>query len=120
MADPAGTALAEPGARGSLHLHDRVIERIAAAAATRVRGVAPTAASGRGLPDASCELAGHRARVSVEIAAVWPAPVPQVAMDVRDAVTERLEALAGVQADVVHVTVARVVRSAPTKEARVR
>ncbi|NIZ92443.1 Asp23/Gls24 family envelope stress response protein [Kineococcus rubinsiae] len=135
-APTAPPALAEAGARGRLVVADRVVQRIAEAAAAGVDGVAPRTSSdgsltgnvttavggalGRTLPRASCVRAGSRVRVEIEVATLWPRPAAEVAARVRDRVAERLEALAGVRVDAVAVTVAKVVLSAAPTRARVR
>jgi len=132
----AGEVLAEPGSRGRLDVADRVVQRIAEAAAAEVDGVAPRTSSdgslaqnvttavggalGRSLPRASCVVAGSRVRVEVEVATLWPRPATEVAARVRDGVAERLETLAGVRVDAVAVTVAKVVQAAAPARARVR
>nr|WP_240896152.1 Asp23/Gls24 family envelope stress response protein [Kineococcus siccus] len=119
-----------------MEIADRVVQRIAEAAAARVDGVAPRSTSdgsltgtvttavggalGRGLPRASCVVAGSRVRVEVEVATLWPRPAAEVATRVRDGVAERLETLAGVRVDAVAVTVAKVVQGATPPRARVR
>lgn len=142
MAEPgaavlvAGEVLVEPGSRGRLTVADRVVQRIAEAAAAGVDGVAPRTSSngslagdvttavggalGRSLPRASCVRAGTRVRVEVEVATLWPRPAAEVAALVRDGVAERLQTLAGVRVDAVAVTVAKVVRSATPARVRVR
>jgi len=136
LAAPGAEVLAEPGARGRLEVADRVVQRIAEAAAAGVDGVAPRTTSdgsltgsvttavggalGRSLPRASCVVAGSRVRVEVEVATLWPRPAAEVAARVRDGVAERLETLAGVRVDAVAVTVAKVVRATTPARARVR
>lgn len=126
---PLDPAAAERGARGSLHVADRVVEKIARRAALEVPGVAPAGTStgslggalGRSYPAADVDLAGTHARVSLQIASEWPHPAPQVASQVREAVTRALHELAAVDADAVAVHVAAVVQPAPpTPQARVR
>ncbi|NAZ87475.1 Asp23/Gls24 family envelope stress response protein [Kineococcus indalonis] len=121
---PSPQAAAETGGRGHLHVADRAVQRIAQAAALEVEGVAPRGtparsttaaitgaiggALGREHPRVRCEVAGHRARVHVEVVTVWPYAAAEVAAAVREHVGERLRVLAGVRADGVHVTVAEV------------
>ncbi|TXR57955.1 Asp23/Gls24 family envelope stress response protein [Quadrisphaera setariae] len=128
---PEPQALPEPGSRGSLQVAERVVVAIARAAAMEVTGVATTtqnksaskaaglgsqisdqltSAVGRTLPRASAQVAGHRARITLEVALVWPHPAAQVAQQVREHVTTRLAQLAAVETDAVTVTISAVVR----------
>lgn len=130
--ETAPEALPEPGERGRLDVAERVVVAIARAAALEVTGVATPSqgkaasrasgtvsqigeqlqgAVGRTLPRASAQVAGHRARVTVEVALLWPHPAAQVAAQVRDHVSARLDELAAVQTDAVTVTISSVVRS---------
>lgn len=116
----------DPGARGSLDVADRVLERIATRAVREVDGVAPSASGGlgglfgSGYPSVEVEHAGARVRVQVDVAALWPRPAAAVAAGVRSAVARRLSELAPVRVDAVSVTVRDVVRPRPRQEARVR
>lgn len=110
--------------RGTVHVADQAVERIARAAVLQVDGVAPageTAGSigtalGRAYPHVACRVAGDRVRAVVEIATTWPAPASRVARDVQAAVTDQLERLAGIRVDAVEVVVAQVVQA--TKDER--
>lgn len=127
-AQPAGTAVDEPGDRGHLQVADRVLQRIATAAAREVDGVALDTASGAlgrlvssGYPSVEVDSAGTRVRAQVDIAVLWPRPAATVAAGVRDAVARRLEELAAVRVDAVTVTVRSLVRPRPRPPgARVR
>lgn len=118
----------EAGRRGTLTVGDRVVQRIAEAAALSVDGVAPSddtvgavgSALGRAYPRVDCDVAGDRVRVEARIATRWPLPAATVAEQVRDHVTERLQALAGVTVDGIVVTVAKVVRPETQERRRVR
>ena len=113
---PGGEALGPPEERGSLHLADRVVEKIASAAAREI-GEATARSSGwipgRSLPRAKTEMAGTRARIGVEIAVPWPTPLADVAARTRDHVRERVSTLTGVHVVAVDVTVADVVATRP-------
>lgn len=105
--------LAEPGRRGSLTIAPKVVERLAQAASSDVRGTADYRGGldrfvGRALPRAEGRVAGSHASLSLEVAAVWPHSVPDVTRSVRDAVIARVGALAGLTVDRVDVTVAHV------------
>lgn len=116
------------GERGNLVIHDRVAERIAEAAALQVAGVAPAAAStgtvgaalGRGYPRVNCDIAGGRVRAHVEIVGLWPTPAARLGAEVRTAVAEQLQRLAGLRVDAVDVSIAKVVRPTAPSRRRVR
>jgi uncharacterized alkaline shock family protein YloU len=118
----------EAGGRGNLVIKERVVERIAGAAALQVPGVAPAAAStstvgaalGRAYPRVDCDVAGRRVRAHVEIVGLWPSPAARLGAEVRDAVTEQLQRLAGLRVDAVDVTIANVVRATATTRRRVQ
>ncbi|MGX6607097.1 Asp23/Gls24 family envelope stress response protein [Micromonosporaceae bacterium Da 78-11] len=119
---------ADPGERGSLTIKDRAVQRIAEAAALGVPGVVPAgqstsslnAALGRAYPRVDCEVAGDRVRAEVEIVGLWPASAPQLGAQVRQAVTDQLQALAGLRVDAVDVTIAKIVRAAEAPLRRVQ
>jgi uncharacterized alkaline shock family protein YloU len=104
--------------RGSLVIKDRAVQRIAQAAALQVQGVVPAnqststlgAALGRAYPRVDCDVAGGRVRADVEIVGLWPTPAAQLGAQVRDAVTDQLQRLAGLRVDAVDVTIAKIVR----------
>ncbi len=108
----------EVGARGSLIIADRAVQRIAQAAALAVTGVAPAEKStnalnsvlGRAYPRVDCDISGNRVRAELDVVGVWPTPAPLLAGQVRDAVTEQLHQLAGLTVDAVDVTVAKIIR----------
>lgn len=112
---------ADPGQRGRLVLAQRAVEHLARQAATEVDGVAVlgTGIAGRHYPHVAVQLAGHRARIQVSVATVWPAVLAQVAAAVAAHVRERLDALAGVRADSVDVRISKVVRPAESTRRRV-
>ena len=58
------------------------------------------------LPKTSVDVDGSKAYVSLEIAVRWPAPVAEVAGQVRRHVRERIRELAGLEVEEVHVVVA--------------
>ncbi|MFD0484261.1 Asp23/Gls24 family envelope stress response protein [Kineococcus sp. GCM10028916] len=123
---------AEMGARGSLELKDKAVERIAQAAVSEVSGVAPSQATtsalggtlgnalGRTYPRVECHLAGRRVRARVEIVIHWPQPAARVAAAVRDHVADRLRVLADLDVDAVEVHVAKVVRPTTPEKRRVQ
>jgi uncharacterized alkaline shock family protein YloU len=108
---------------GRISIADGVVTKIAAraaaenpdagAATARVLGRAvPGAIPGvRGtdldaLPKTSVDVDGSKAYVSLEIAVRWPAPVAEVAGQVRRHVKERIRELAGLEVEEVHIVVA--------------
>lgn len=120
MAD--GRRALDPSVRGTLTIGDRVVQKVALAAAARVAGVATASSSllGRDLPRATAHTHGTRARVEVDVALAWPAPAAPTAQRVRDAVTDAVTRYAGVQADRVDVHVVGVSDPAPAATVRVR
>ncbi|ROR92322.1 Asp23/Gls24 family envelope stress response protein [Nocardioides aurantiacus] len=113
--------LPAPEERGRTVIADRVVERIASAAAGEVestvdsRGGFGRLVRGR-LPSAEAVVAGRTSRISVEVGAVWPASLSQLTARVRDHVGERVHTLTGVEVTAVDVTVADVVHStAPSR-----
>lgn len=125
---PVETDHRDPGERGTLVIKDRAVQRIAEAAALQVPGVVPAAQStgsigaalGRAYPRVDCDVAGGRVRAEVEIVGLWPVPATQLGAQVRAAVTEQLEQLAGLRVDAVDVTIAKVVRVAAPPRRRVQ
>lgn len=132
---PDSGQLAEPGQRGSLQVAERVVVAIARAAAMEVPGVATptqnknaskntggvsgitsqigdqlTSAVGRTLPRAAAQVAGDRARITLEVALIWPHPAATTAAAVRDHVSARLHQYAAITTDSVAVTISTVVR----------
>jgi uncharacterized alkaline shock family protein YloU len=120
------------GARGSLELKDKAVERIAQGAVSEVPGVAPGDATtstlgdtlgnalGRTYPRVECHVAGRRVRAQVEIVVRWPQPAARVAAAVRDHVADRLRALADLDVEAVDVHVAKVVRPTTPERRRVQ
>jgi uncharacterized alkaline shock family protein YloU len=123
VAEAAPAPLAGRTELGRISIADGVVTKIAAraaaenpdagAATTRVLGRAvPGAIPGaRGtdlaaLPKTSVEVDGSKAYVSLEIAVRWPAPVAEVAEQVRRHVRERIRDLAGLEVEEVHIVVA--------------
>ncbi|MGL4743308.1 MAG: Asp23/Gls24 family envelope stress response protein [Dermatophilaceae bacterium] len=124
MADPAPEAdlVAE---RGRTVIEDRVVQRLAQQASLEVPGVVPDGSGldkivGRALPEVSVTVAGHRTRISVEVAAVWPAPLADLAAAVRQHVAETVQVLTELDVDAVDVEVARLVRGPQPPERRTR
>lgn len=91
---------ADVGDRGSLHVADRVVERVAGYAVTLIdgAGAAPRRVLGIGggerdagdQPNVTATVYGDTATVSATIAVQWPASVRAVAGQVRDRIREEV------------------------------
>lgn len=90
------------------------METVATVAVDAVPG---TAADGSGLdavvgrryPKVSADVAGDHATIRVDVALEWGYPLADTAAAIRDRVRAQVRDLAGVEADTVDVTVARIV-----------
>jgi len=114
VAENTAHAETDAGQRGALHVRDKVVDRIAAHAATTTSGVVPHSSgldrvTGRDLPRVETTVAGGHVRARVHIAAAWPPVLPDTAAAVRAHVTEQLRTLAGLTVDAVDVAVTAVV-----------
>ena len=118
MTAPAPTldlAGRDAGDRGTLTIADRVVEKVAAQAVTEVDLAtgAPRTLLGKRLGDddpdrrarADARVDGDLVSVSVTLAVQWPAPVRQVAAQVRQHLTDRIGELTGLQVAEVDVDV---------------
>ena len=114
---PADFASPETAERGTLTIAPKVFERIAAVAATEVRGVAPAHGNhasqllGRGMPRASAELAGSHVHLDTTVPLRWPSTAPDVAAAVREHVGSRVSTLTGRTVDRVDVDLGDTVRT---------
>lgn len=111
MTDEAGLRI-PPADRGTLHIADHVIDRIASHAALQVDRVVATGGRldqvvGHRYPRATSTVAGRRVRVGLEVALTWPAPVAAVTQNIREVVRTRLEEMTGMQIDTVDITVSQ-------------
>lgn len=109
------SALLPAEQRGHTTIADKVVERIASIAAGEVEAVTDsrqgwTRVVRGGLPRATAVVAGDTSRISVAVAAIWPAPLSGVAGRVRDHVSDRVSTLVGVTVTAVDVSIADVVR----------
>ncbi|MEO7234789.1 MAG: Asp23/Gls24 family envelope stress response protein [Lapillicoccus sp.] len=107
------TALAPARTRGSLTIAPRVVETVATAAVNAVPGVVPVgsgldAVVGRRYPKVAADVAGDHATIRIDVALEWGRPLATTTAAIRDRVHAEVRDLAGVQADTVDVTVARV------------
>ncbi|OKI57853.1 Asp23/Gls24 family envelope stress response protein [Micromonospora sp. CB01531] len=120
---PAGGSAPAHGGLGRLHIHDRVVEKIAAQAAREVAeaGSARPRVLGRSLPGAgrfgirradqgaaataSAAIEGSVTRIELSISVRWPASIPEVTARVRDRVRTRVSDLTGLRVQEVGITV---------------
>lgn len=121
--DSRNGAVDEPGQRGSLTIADRVVEKVASQAVTEVDLATgtPRTVLGKTLlgrtpepdPDrparADAHVDGDLVTVAVTLAVQWPAPVRQVADEVRRHLTARIGDLTGLQVAQVDVDVTALV-----------
>lgn len=129
VADDATTATDvqgpdEPGTRGSLDVRQRVLTRMAEHTATLVPGsVTHTSTlgkiAGRGYPSASATISGRTSRIELDVAAVWPCDLDQLARTVRDRVKSETGRLSGTRVNSVDVTVHLVDKSDAATSRRV-
>ena len=104
----------DPGARGSLTIHDKVVKRLVTRAALDTAGVQRRTVgidklTGRDLPRVRVQVSGDRVRAGVDVAVAWSWPLAAVAADVQVNVTHALYAWAGLYVDAVDVSVPSVV-----------
>lgn len=102
--------LASPAERGTLEVKTRAIQHIAEQAVRDTPGtVAHHSTLGRfvgaGTPKASITMEGARARISVDVAAVWPCDATAIATGVRDRVLTETARLSGVFIRTVDVSI---------------
>jgi uncharacterized alkaline shock family protein YloU len=97
---------ADAGRRGLLVIAPRVIERIAARAASDVDGVARSGApaASKGVR-ADADLEGSTANVALRLGVAYPRPVGRVASEVRGRVAHRVQELTGLTVAAVGITV---------------
>ena len=135
------TAVTDPVAGGSdqleedlgrLHIHDRVVEKIAARAAQEIAeaGSAAPRILGRSLPGAgrlgirrtdpdaagkaSAHVEGSVTRIDLSISVRWPACIPEVTALVRERVRTRVSDLTGLRVQEVGITVTDLVTDRAT------
>ena len=123
MDDVGNERPTDPAERGTLTVHDRVVERCAAYTARLVEGVVTyretlDRATGRRLPRVNADVAGTVVAVDVDIAVVWASSLDAVCAQVRDTVRDQLGEQMGLDVSSVDVTVKRIVR--PPASGRVR
>ncbi|GIM65853.1 hypothetical protein Pve01_95600 [Planomonospora venezuelensis] len=106
------TEVRDPAAvesRGSLNVRAQALQHIVESVALEVPGVhlvdGGLAGVRPGSPRASVRVRGTSARVQIEVACRWPAPVSRIAADVRRHVLDRASELSGVRLASVDVTV---------------
>lgn len=119
------TAPADPAHRGTTTLADRVVEKIAARAATEVThcvGLPRTIAgipTGRTAVQAQARRDGSVTGLSLEVGLVYPAPVVSTTRQIRGHVTDVVSRLCGLAVDHVDIRVGALVQP-ERKEPRVR
>ncbi|NYE34971.1 putative alkaline shock family protein YloU [Nocardioides cavernae] len=108
-AAPAPATPAAPESRGNLSVRAQALQHVVESVALEVPGVVRTEGGLPGVrpstPRASVRVRGTSARVTVEVACRWPAPVTRIAAEVRDHVLDRASELSGVRLGTVDVTV---------------
>ena len=111
-----GGGPADAGDRGSLHVADRVIEKIAVRAATEVEHTAPLATRltdrlprrhARTGARADLIRSGRLVQLRVDVAIDYPVPITQVTREVRSHVRDVVTRLCGVEVRDVDVDVTR-------------
>jgi uncharacterized alkaline shock family protein YloU len=125
------------GAAGAITIQDRVVEKVAAraaselpdagAAAPRVLGRTMSAASVLGvrssdlaaLPKTSVRVDGAFAVIDLELSVRWPCSIPDVTRTVRNHVRQRVEELTELNVAEVNIHVADLVRDLP-RQSRVQ
>ena len=123
MADPVVTEPdvtepdGDPGARGTLTVKQRVVERLATRAAVETDGVQHfrrgiDKLTGREFPKADVVVSGDHVRASVEIAVAWGRSLATTAAAVQTNVTNALTTMSGLIVDGVDVHVAGIVPAA--------
>lgn len=109
MSDVGTAAPAAAEERGQLSVRAHALQHIVEKVALEVPRVRPSdgalAGVRSGTPRATVRVRGTTARVAVDVACDWPAPVSAVAAEVRDRVLERASELSGVRIASVDVTV---------------
>lgn len=106
---PVAEEVAPAESRGELHVKAHALRHIVEAAALEVPQVHATDSTlggvRSGTPHASVTVRGTTARVDLQVACTWPAPVTVVAARVRERVLARAAELSGVRIASVDVTV---------------
>ena len=128
MSTAAGPATdTETAERGRLVIDDKVVEKVAAQAVTEVDRAtgAPRTVLGQALGSAaedtpartSARVDGDLVTVTVSMSVQWPAPVREVAAQVRSRVVERVQQITGLTVAEVDIDVPTLLtrRSAPAR-----
>lgn len=118
--DDGAPALSPPEQRGTTHIADRVVEKVAAQAVDEVDLAGGTAPRMLGVPlgrdrlersaRVSATVDGGLVTVVVGMSVEWPSPVRQVAGAVREHVQSRVGELIGLEVREVDIEVSRLVR----------
>lgn len=111
------------GERGDVSLHSRAIERILAQTSMQIPQTVRHSGSvidrGDKYPSVNIDLRGQSVWVQLDVAVTWPAPLEQVAAEVRDRVLAEGTRLSGLSVERVDVTV-HVVESTKNPRRRVQ
>lgn len=99
-----------PEERGVLDVRTKALQHIVERAALEAQHTVVHSSllgrlRGADWPSASVTMHGRSARVEVDVACVWPAPVAQIAAEVRDTVLREATRISGVHIRSVDVTV---------------
>jgi uncharacterized alkaline shock family protein YloU len=115
--------LPEPESRGTTHIADKVVERIAARAVSEIDGAtgAPRVILGQTLGSttektsarASAQVDGDTVMIDVAMAVQWPSPIREVTSRVRERVAARVGELTGLSVLEVDIDVATLLTDEP-------
>lgn len=122
---PPDAGSTAPDERGTTTIAPSAVEHITEAELGSVPGVFAVGTGldkvvGRQYPKVSADVAGSRARLSVEVAVAWPYPLADVCANVRDTLIARLTELTGMRIDAIDVTAAKVVQPEAPARRRVQ
>jgi len=103
-------ATSRPEERGTLEVKTKALEHIVERVTLETPGTVVHASAlgrltGSRMPKADIKLVGNAARVDLDIAAVWPCCVTEIATGVRDRVLREAPRISGVDIRTVDVTV---------------
>lgn len=116
--------LPEPAERGRLTIDDRVVEKVAARAVTEIDRAtgAPRTLFGQSLGSVradtpartSARVDGDIVTVTVSMSVQWPAPIREVAAQLRHRVTDRVQAITGLTVAEVDIDVPTLLTARPS------
>ncbi|MGZ4681337.1 MAG: Asp23/Gls24 family envelope stress response protein [Acidimicrobiales bacterium] len=126
---PSASRLPQSGERGVTTIAPRVVEKLVARAAAGVPGAHAASVGGlhsllspatRSPGSVDADITGATVRLEVHIDAEWPASVVAVAQRARDEIRATVLELAGLDLQVLDVSVEHLVRAEPRPRPRVR